>query len=138
MLDVIQFTDDEIRAAVDAASDWNTYVTAHVYNSDGIQRAIDCGVKCIEHANLIEKETLQLMKDKDIWLSPQVIVYTLHPSGYTDDQKRKHDQAFDGLSFLFKTCKEIGFDKIGFGSDIVTNPKVLARINDEFVLRTPP
>lgn len=135
-LDVIEFTDEEIKAATNAASDWNTYVTAHVYNPEGIRRAVDNGVKCIEHANLIDEKTLRYMMEKDIWLSPQVIVYTYHPRGYTDDQKKKHDQAFAGLATMFTSAKKIGFKKIAFGSDIITDPEMLKRINEEFVQRT--
>ncbi len=134
-LDVKQFTAEEIKAAVEAASDWNTYVCAHVYNSDGAQRAIENGVKCIEHGNLLDEETLRIMKEKDIWLSPQVIVYTFHPAGYTDDQKAKHDQAYAGIDFMFKTAKRIGFDRIAFGTDIITSPEMLKRVGEEFVHR---
>ncbi len=135
-LDVVQYTEKEIKAAVNAASDWGTYVTAHVYNTDGVRRAIDNGVKCIEHGQLMDEETLQYMKEKEIWLSPQVIVYTYHPKGFTDDQKKKHDQAYDGIDSMFKSAKKIGFDKIGFGSDIISDPAMLERINEEFVFRT--
>jgi len=68
-LDVTQYTDDEIRAAVEAAADWGTYVMAHAYNSKGIRRAIKNGVKSIEHGNLIDQPTMKLMKKKGIWLS---------------------------------------------------------------------
>ena len=63
-LDTTQYTDDEIRAAVEAASDWNTYVTAHVYNSEGIIRAVENGVKSIEHGNLINEQAMRLMKER--------------------------------------------------------------------------
>ena len=135
-LDTTQYTDDEIRAAVEAAADWNTYVTAHVYNPDGVRRAVENGVQCIEHGNLIDEPTLNLMKKKGIWLSPQVIVYTYHPLGYTDDQKAKHDEAYAGIDNMFRTAKKIGFDKIAFGSDIITDLGMLKRINEEFVYRT--
>jgi imidazolonepropionase-like amidohydrolase len=75
-LDVVEFTPEEIRAAVQAVADWGTYVMAHVYNSEGIRRAVDNGVKSIEHGNLIDEATLRYMQEKDVWLSPQVIVYT--------------------------------------------------------------
>ncbi len=89
-LDVVEFTKDEIKAAVNAASDYQTYVMAHVYNNEGIRRAVECGVKSIEHANLVDEPTLQLMKDNDVWLSAQVGVYTFIPHGYTKDQANKH------------------------------------------------
>lgn len=135
-LDVTQYTPDEIRAAVEAAQDWGTYVTAHVYNGHGIRRAIDNGVKCIEHGNLADEATIQYMKDTGTWLSPQVIAYTFHPLGYTEDQKKKHDQAYDGIDHMFKACKKVGFDKIVFGSDIITDPGKLEEINDEFKFRS--
>ncbi len=51
-LDAQQFTPDELRAAVEAASDWGTYVAAHVYNSAGIRRAVEAGIRSIEHGHL--------------------------------------------------------------------------------------
>jgi imidazolonepropionase-like amidohydrolase len=135
-LDTTQYTDDEIRAAVEAAADWNTYVTAHVYNADGIRRAVENGVQCIEHGNLIDEPTLKLMKKEGIWLSPQVIAFTYHPRGYTDDQKAQHDQALAGIDNMFKIARKVGFEKIAFGSDIITDLGMLKRINEEFVHRT--
>ncbi len=135
-LDVTQYTPDEIQAAVEAAEDWGTYVTAHVYNSAGIVRAIENGVKCIEHGNLMDEATMKLMKETNTWLSPQVIVYTYHPNGYTDDQKAKHDQAYDGIDNMFQAAKKVGFDNIVFGSDIITSLDELSTINKEFELRT--
>jgi len=134
-LDVTEFTADEIQAAVEAAADWGTYVTAHVYNSHGIRRAIENGVKCIEHGNLADEDTLRLMKEKGIWLSPQVIAYTFHPKGFTEDQKKKHDQAFAGIDNMFTIAKKIGFEKIAFGSDIITDPEMMKHVNNEFKFR---
>jgi len=135
-LDVVEFTPEEIRAAVQAAADWGTYVLAHVYNPEGIRRAIDNGVKSIEHGQLVDEPTLRLMKDKDIWLSPQVICYTFIPKGYTENQANKHRQAFAGIDNMFTLCKKIGFTKIAFGTDIITDPETLERMNEEFVFRT--
>jgi imidazolonepropionase-like amidohydrolase len=134
-LDVVEFTPEEIRAATQAASDWGTYVCAHVYNSDGIRRAIDNGVKSIEHANLVDEKTLRYMQKQDIWLSPQVSVYTYIPAGYTEDQANKHRAAYAGLDNLFKTAKKMGYDKIAFGTDIITDPEALSRMNEEFTYR---
>ena len=135
-LDTMQYTADEIRAAVEAAEDWNTYVTAHVYNSDGIIRAIENGVKSIEHGNLMNEEAMRAMKEADAWLSPQVIVYTFHPSGYNDEQKARHDEAFDGIDQMFTMAKKLGFENIVFGTDVITSPAMIARANEEFTLRT--
>lgn len=133
--DIVQFTDEETQVAVIAAADWNTYVTAHVYDSRGIRRAVDNGVKCIEHANPMDEPTLKYMMEKAIWLSPQVIVYTYHPKVFTEDQTKKHDQACGGIHMMFTAAKKIGVKNVAFGSDIITDPDILDRINEEFVQR---
>lgn len=135
-LDVTQFLPQEVQAAVAAARDWGTYVCTHAYHDEGIRRAVENGVTCVEHANLASEATLKMMMEKDIWLSPQVIVYTKHPLGYTEDQKAKHDEAYDGIDRMMTAAKKIGFEKIAFGSDIITDPELLARVNDEFRFRT--
>ena len=49
-LDVTQYSEDELKAAVAAANDWGTYVMVHAYTPKAIRRAVEAGVKCIEHA----------------------------------------------------------------------------------------
>ena len=70
-LDVSTFTEAELRAAVEAAENWGTYVTVHAYTPAAIQRAIAAGVKCIEHGHLMDEATAKLMAEKGIWLSMQ-------------------------------------------------------------------
>jgi imidazolonepropionase-like amidohydrolase len=135
-LDVTQYTDDEIHAAVEAAQNWGTYVAAHVYNSEGIRRAVDNGVRSIEHANLVDRETLKYMKEKGAWLSPQVLVFQSEIRGLTPDQQAKQRQARDGIDSMMKMAREVGFENIVFGADIVTNLDALARIGEELTLRT--
>jgi imidazolonepropionase-like amidohydrolase len=72
-----QFTEEEIRPAVEAAPDWGTYVTVHVYTPAAIQRAVNAGVKCIEHGQLIDEPTAKdqsvcclLILVKKLWRSP--------------------------------------------------------------------
>ncbi|CZE49395.1 metal-dependent hydrolase family protein [Campylobacter geochelonis] len=74
-LDSIQFRVDEIKAAVDAASDWGTYVCAHVYDDNGINRALDGGVKSIEHGQLVSEKTVARMAKDKAWLSLQPFEY---------------------------------------------------------------
>lgn len=135
-LEVIELTPEEIQAAVQCASDFGTYVMAHVYNTHGIRRAVENGVKSIEHGNLIDEETLQYMKDNDTWLSPQVTVYTYIPAGYTDNQAAKHRQAYAGIDKMFKAAKKIGFENIVLGSDIICNPEAIETILNEFEKRS--
>jgi imidazolonepropionase-like amidohydrolase len=70
-LDVSTFTEDELRAAVQAAENWGTYVTVHAYTPIAMQRAIAAGVKVIEHGHLMDEATAKLMAEKGIWLSFQ-------------------------------------------------------------------
>src|SRR5262249_39503193 len=70
-LDVSTFTEPELRAAVEAAENWGTYVTVHAYTPASIKRAIGAGVRCIEHGHLMDEATARLMATRGIWLSIQ-------------------------------------------------------------------
>lgn len=65
----------EIRAAVQAASDWGTYVLAHAYTSEAIRRLVDNGVRCIEHGLLIDDATAKYIKEHDVVISTQLVVF---------------------------------------------------------------
>jgi imidazolonepropionase-like amidohydrolase len=54
-LDVTQYTLDEMLAAMQAADDWGTYVTVHAYTPKAVRRAVEAGVKCIEHGQLLDE-----------------------------------------------------------------------------------
>jgi imidazolonepropionase-like amidohydrolase len=70
-LDVTQYSEAELRAAVGAAEDWGTYVLVHAYTPRAIQRAITAGVKCIDHGQLADEATAKLMAEKGVWWSLQ-------------------------------------------------------------------
>lgn len=135
-LDVTEYTEDEISAAVEAADNWGTYVAAHVYNSKGVRRAVELGVKSIEHANLIDRKTLEYMNDHDVWLSPQVMVFESELHGLTPDQLAKQQQAREGLHNLMSMANDMRYRNIVFGEDIVTSLEGLDQINQELVRRT--
>ena len=73
-LDMLTFSEPELRAGVEAAADRNTYVATHAYPSAAIRRAIAAGVQCIEHGHLMDEATAKLMAEKQIWLSTQPFV----------------------------------------------------------------
>ena len=125
-----------MQAATKAAADWGTYVTSHTYTKEGVLRAIDNGVKCIEHGNLLDEETLLLMQKRGIWLSPQVMLFRNEPKGLDEEQKKKFAVVAEGTDKAFALAKKIGYEKLAFGTDIVTDPKTLLRMNQEFVYRT--
>lgn len=70
-LDVSQFTEAELRAAVEAAENWGTYVTVHAYTPRAVQTSLRAGVRCIDHGQLIDDETARMIADKGAWLSLQ-------------------------------------------------------------------
>jgi imidazolonepropionase-like amidohydrolase len=73
-IDSTQYTEEEMRAAVKVAADWNTYVSAHAYTSEAVRRSIDAGVKVIEHGHLIEEDTMKYAVQKGIWFTSQYLV----------------------------------------------------------------
>lgn len=85
-LDVSQYTEAEFRAAVSAAENWGTYVMVHAYTPRAIQAAIAGGVKCIEHAQLMDDATAKLMAEKKVWLSLQPFLDD-RPSAFPEDPR---------------------------------------------------
>lgn len=65
-----QYTFEELKAAVDCAADYGTYVMAHIYTPACMQRAARAGVKSFEHATLMDEETARIIQDKGIWVCP--------------------------------------------------------------------
>ncbi len=63
-----EYTEEEIRAAVEEAANYGTFVAAHAHGAEGIKRAVRAGVRSVEHGSLADDEALQLMKDRGTWL----------------------------------------------------------------------
>jgi imidazolonepropionase-like amidohydrolase len=70
-----QFSPEEIRAIVEEAEAVDSYVMAHAYPARSIRRALECGVRSIEHGNLIDENTLDLLMEKRAFLVPTLSVY---------------------------------------------------------------
>ena len=60
-IELTQFTEPELRAAVEAAENWGTYVTVHAYMPRAIRQAVTAGVRCIDHGQLIDDPTAKLL-----------------------------------------------------------------------------
>lgn len=71
----LEFTEDEIRAITTVASNAGTYVTAHAYTPAVITHAVKCGVKGIEHGNMLDKPTAELMARNGVYLTPTLAGY---------------------------------------------------------------
>ena len=116
---VNEFTAEETEAAVRVAEDYGTYVATHVFNPVGIKRALNAGVKTIEHAHLIDEEAMELLVEKEAILSPQVYVMAMLKPIYTDPVRAgKLQQALDGMDNMFKLAKKYKA-KIVFGTDLL-------------------
>lgn len=116
---VNEYTSDELEAAVEAASDYGTYVQVHVFNEVGVKRAIEAGVKTIEHGHLLNEEDAKLMAEKGIILSTQVQVIEQLKPLYTDPiRKAKLQQALDGMDNMFKLAKKYNL-KVAYGTDLL-------------------
>jgi imidazolonepropionase-like amidohydrolase len=116
----LQPSPEEIRAAVQAASDWGTYVMAHSYTSEAIRRLVDNGVKTIEHGLLIDDETARLVAEKGVVISTQVLIFRMGDEvpGMTEENRRKMRQVQAGQDQLMRLIKKHGI-KTGFGTDLV-------------------
>jgi imidazolonepropionase-like amidohydrolase len=126
-LDVSTFTEAELRAAVEAAENWGTYVTVHAYTPISIQRAIAAGVKCIEHGQLMDEETAKLIAEKGIWLSTQAFpdeMADAFPPG--SSERAKAFEVFAGTDRTFELAKKYRI-KTAFGTDILFSPRLAQR-----------
>jgi imidazolonepropionase-like amidohydrolase len=118
-IDVSTFTPEELKAAVDAATNWGTYVAVHAYTPVAIRRAIDSGVKVIEHAHLIDDATAKYMADKGVWLSSQpFLAEEANPFPPGSEQYAKKKSVADGTAVLFGYVKKYRI-KMAWGTDIL-------------------
>ena len=116
----------EIRAAVQAASDWGTYVLAHAYTSEAIQRLVENGVRCIEHGLLLDEKTAKFVADKDVVISTQLTVYrTLQDlPGISDRNLRKLEAVLAGQEDLIRLIKKYDITT-GFATDFIQGGYVM-------------
>jgi imidazolonepropionase-like amidohydrolase len=119
-----QYTDDEIRAAVETAEDWGSYVAVHVHQDVDVGRVLDLGVKCIDHALTISDENMNKLVDKGAFYSPNLVALApealKHPMHQDPDfpPTRKFMWLRDNSAQLFDIIRK-NKPKIVFNSDYV-------------------
>lgn len=119
----LQYSDEEMRAIVEEARAWHTYVLAHAYTPEAIRRAIANGVRSIEHANLIDAPTAALVAAADAFVVPTLVTYDAlykfgHELGVGEESIAKlADVREAGLRSL-EILREAGV-KIGYGTDLL-------------------
>jgi imidazolonepropionase-like amidohydrolase len=125
-LDLTTLTEAEVRAAVEVAADWNTFVTVHAYTPRTVQRAISAGVKCIEHAHLMDDATARMMADKDVWLSIQPFLSEEDTGPLTGPSRVAALQVFAGTDNAYNLAKKYKI-KTAFGSDMLFSQALATR-----------
>jgi imidazolonepropionase-like amidohydrolase len=123
-LDVTTFTEAELRAAVEAAGNWGTYVTAHAFTPAAIRGAIAAGVTCIEHGFLMDDATARLIGEKGIWLSAQPLPELMR-TGLREGtvQRAKADELWPGIARTYELAKKYKL-KTAWGTDVLFSPKL--------------
>jgi imidazolonepropionase-like amidohydrolase len=125
-LDVTQYTEAELRAAVDAAANWGTYVMVHAYTPRSVQQAIRAGVRSIEHGQLLDEETVAMMAEHDLWWSLQPFLDDEDAPVVTGDSRVKLMQMINGTDNAYELARKHGV-KLAWGTDTLFDPTLATR-----------
>jgi imidazolonepropionase-like amidohydrolase len=122
-----QFTEPELRAAVEAAENWGTYVAVHAYTPAAIRQAVAAGVKCIEHGQLIDEPTAKLLADEGIWWSLQPLTYDADVfARMSPVSQKKALVVFAGTENAYKLARKYKV-KTAWGADILGDAEAASR-----------
>ena len=136
-IDSLQFSADEVRAVVEEAGNAQRYVTGHAYTAQAVNRGLELGVRCIEHGNLIDDESVRLFREKDAFLVPTLVTYEYLRSegagaGLPPASQAKVGVVLEaGLEALDRASR--GGVRIAFGTDLLGTMQV--HQSDEFRIR---
>lgn len=116
-IDTTQYSVQELRAAVEAAEEWNTYVAVHAYTDAAVTKALDAGVKVIEHGHLLSEPTLKRLKKDGAFLSSQSFGFVRRfvPQAQSG-RGSKAAQVMEGTDKLMETARTLGIP-VAFGTD---------------------
>jgi imidazolonepropionase-like amidohydrolase len=117
----MEYGEEELRAAVEEAARYGTFVAAHAHGAEGIKAAVRAGVRSIEHGSLADDEALRLMKEHGTWLVADVwngdyIAREGRKQGWSEEILRKNDETTDTQRAAFHKAVELGV-KIAYGTD---------------------
>jgi imidazolonepropionase-like amidohydrolase len=119
----LQYSAEEMRAIVEEAAGWRTYAMAHAYTPEAIRRAVDAGVRTIEHGNLIDRATAEHVRRKGAYLVPTLVTYFAidelgRKLGFPAVSQAKVKDVLDrGLASL-EIARDAGL-AMGFGTDLL-------------------
>jgi imidazolonepropionase-like amidohydrolase len=126
-LDVTEGSLQELKAAVTAAENWGTYVTVHAYTSRAVGMALDAGVRCVEHGQMIDEDTARRIADMGVWWSLQPFlddedaVPTQSPSS-----REKQLAMVAGTDRAYEMARRLGI-KTAWGTDTLFDARLATR-----------
>jgi imidazolonepropionase-like amidohydrolase len=121
-----EFSEDEIRAAVEEAALYDTHVAAHAHGAEGIKRAVRAGVRSIEHGSLMDEEAIDLMVEHgtflvaDVWFG-DLALETGEREGWSLSVMRKLRETTDVQRERFSEAVKAGV-RVAFGTDAGAYP----------------
>jgi imidazolonepropionase-like amidohydrolase len=113
---VSEFTEEQIRAAVEQAAEYGSFVAAHAHGAEGIKRAVRAGVRSIEHGSLMDDEAIALMKQRGTWL-----VADIWNGDYTDSVGRAERWPAD---ILRKNAETTEVQRVGFRQAVAAGVRI--------------
>jgi len=122
-IDMVQYSEEEIRVAVEEAARRRTYAFAHAYVPDAIVQAVRAGVRSIEHGNLIDAEAARVMAEHGCYLVPTLVTYDQlvelgRQLSLPPESMAKLDAVVDAGKSAIETALAAGV-RIGFGTDLL-------------------
>jgi imidazolonepropionase-like amidohydrolase len=123
-LDVTQYTVPELRAAVEAAENWGTYVTVHAYTPRAVRQALAAGVRCIDHGQLLDDATAALMAEQGVWWSLQPFLddrRSPYPEG--SPNRAKQLEMYAGTDIAYGLARKHGI-RTAWGTDTLFEPEI--------------
>jgi imidazolonepropionase-like amidohydrolase len=127
-LDALTYTEAEIRAAVEICADWDTIVTIHAYEPKALQRAMSAGVRCIEHAHLMDDATAATMAERGVWLSIQPFLTEEDQLPQVGEALENFRLVLGGTDNAYKLSRKHGV-KTAFGTDLLFSQALARRQN---------
>jgi len=127
-LDVTQYSVPELRAAVEAAENWGTYVAVHAYTPRAVRQALEAGVKCIDHGQLIDEPSVALMGEKGAWWSLQPFLDDMDVTPFPEGSPNRRKQLVmtAGTDNAYKLAKQYKI-KTAWGTDTLFDAKLARR-----------
>ncbi len=137
-VDSTQFSDEEIRAAVEEAEAANRYALGHAYTARAINRGLRLGVRSIEHGNLLDEESVRLFREHDAFLVPTLVTYQrLRIDGAANGLPRESQDKVENVLYAGIDALRLadqGDVNIAYGSDLLGDMRSWQ--SHEFMIRS--